>query len=72
MLSDGDLDSTPQPSPEDGPMAAEEEELPEEPSMDFASSIEKVKDVSSYILVAYCHQLCLICLYFAEVLLLLQ
>ncbi|XP_023714718.1 uncharacterized protein LOC111868365 isoform X2 [Cryptotermes secundus] len=49
LLPDGDLDSTPQPSPEDGPMAAEEEEeLAEEPSMDFASSIEKVKDYGWY------------------------
>lgn len=49
VLPNGDFDSTPLPSPEDGPMVAEEEELGEEPSMDFASSIEKVKDVSLYI-----------------------
>ncbi|MDR1038332.1 MAG: hypothetical protein LBT40_17700 [Deltaproteobacteria bacterium] len=50
MLPDGDLDATPLPSPEDRPMAAEEEEeFGEEPSMDFASSIEKVKDVSLHI-----------------------
>ena len=46
VLPDGDFDSTPLPSPEDWPMVADEEELGEEPSMDFASSIEKVKDVS--------------------------
>ncbi|XP_069692519.1 uncharacterized protein Socs16D isoform X2 [Periplaneta americana] len=38
----GELDSTPLPSPED------EEDLGEEPSMDFASSIEKVKDYGWY------------------------
>jgi suppressor of cytokine signaling 7 len=49
MLPDVDLDSSPLPSPEDGPMLVDDEELGEEPSMDFASSIEKVKDVSLYI-----------------------
>lgn len=42
-------DSTPMPSPEEVPFANDEEEAelpPEELSMDFASSIEKVKDVS--------------------------
>jgi suppressor of cytokine signaling 7 len=47
MLPDAELDSSPLPSPEDGPMLVDDDELGEEPSMDFASSIEKVKDVSS-------------------------
>ncbi|XP_067002939.2 uncharacterized protein [Anabrus simplex] len=44
-------DLTPLPSPDDTPFAAEEEELEfpsEELSMDFASSIEKVKDYGWY------------------------
>lgn len=52
-LPDADLDSSPLPSPEEGPMLVDDEELGEEPSMDFASSIEKVKDVSLYIHVVY-------------------
>jgi suppressor of cytokine signaling 7 len=52
VLPDGNFDSTPLPSPEDGLMAADEDELGEEPSMDFASSIEKVKDVSLYIYIS--------------------
>ena len=39
-----EVDSTSLPSPDDGPVL--DEEMMEEPSMDFASSIEKVKDVS--------------------------
>jgi hypothetical protein len=60
MLPDCDQDATSLPSPEDRPMTAEEEEeeeeeeFGEEPSMDFASSIEKVKDVSLCVDVAYC------------------
>ncbi|KAJ9584452.1 hypothetical protein L9F63_021206 [Diploptera punctata] len=42
-----DVDSTSLPSPDDGPVL-DEEEMVEEPSMDFASSIEKVKDYGWY------------------------
>jgi suppressor of cytokine signaling 7 len=54
MLPDCDQDATSLPSPEDRPTTAEEEEqeeeeeFGEEPSMDFVSSIEKVKDYGWY------------------------